>query len=263
MDRERGRFIAAVRAGRPAIVAGAAGSQLGTEVIALAGFDGCWIDLQHGNVDPGEVAALISVLDAHEVSVIVRVPGNEPGVIGHALDAGASAIVCPDVRTVEEAAAFAAACRYPPAGTRGYGPSRSSLVGAFAGSPVSTEAENNAVLAIAQIESPEGLENVEAIIGTPGIDCIFPGMVDYALMAEGRVLPGLSFLDESVRDPLERIVAATHAVGKTIGMPVAAASELPEVLELGTDWVLMGGELGWLIAGARATLATWNERKSE
>jgi 4-hydroxy-2-oxoheptanedioate aldolase len=259
----RGRFIEALGARRPAIVAGAAGSRLGVEIIALAGFDGCWIDLQHGRVDPGDLAGLISVLDAHDVSVIVRVPGNEPGVIGRALDAGASAIVCPDVRTGEEAAAFAAACRYPPAGTRGYGPSRASLIGTFAGSPMSTEAENDKVLAVAQVESPQGLENVEAIVGTPGIDAVFPGMVDYALIAEGRVLPALSFLDQTVRDPLERIIAATHAAGKTVGMPVSAPAELSEVLELGTDWVLMGAELGWLIAGARGTLAIWNERKSD
>jgi 4-hydroxy-2-oxoheptanedioate aldolase len=256
-----GRLIEAIRVGRTAIVAGAAGSQLGAEIIALAGFDGCWLDLQHGHLDPGDLAALISLLDAYDVSVIVRVPGNEPGVIGRALDAGASGIVCPDVRTAEEAAAFAEACRYPPRGSRGYGRSRAALVGAFGGPSASPQSENDKVLAIAQIESPEGLESVDAIVGTAGIDAVFPGMVDYALITGGRVLPGLSFLDQDVRRPLEQIIAATHAADKTVGLPVGAPEELPELLELGADWVLMGGELGWLIAGARATLATWNERK--
>jgi 4-hydroxy-2-oxoheptanedioate aldolase len=233
---------------------------LGAEIIALAGFDGCWLDLQHGNINPVDLTALISLLDAHGVSVIVRIPAEEPAVMARALDAGASAIVCPDIRTPAQAADFASTCRYPPRGRRGFGRSRAALLETFGGLQPSPDAENDKVLAVVQIESPEGLENADAILQTPGVDAVFPGMVDYALMAEGRVLPGLSFLDQSVRGPLERIIAAAHAAGRTVGMPVSAPAELTELGKLGADWVLMGGELGWLVGGARATLATWNER---
>jgi 4-hydroxy-2-oxoheptanedioate aldolase len=252
-----GRFIEAVKNGRPAIQAGLSSSVLAADVIAHAGFDGCWMDLQHGQLDPRDLSPLTSVLAAHGLTVTVRVPANEPSVIARSLDAGAYAIVCPDVHNAGEAEAFAAACRYAPEGIRGFGPSRASLNAAFAGSAVSTKRENDTVMAIAQIESPDGLDNVEAIVGTAGIDGIFPGMVDYALLAEGRLLPGLSFLDPGVRDPLTRIIDVTHAAGKTIGLPAARAEEVPEMVALGADWVLFGGELGWLIGGARATLSAW------
>ena len=252
-----GRFIEALRSGRPAIQAGLSGSPLAADVIAHAGFDGCWIDLQHGHLDPRDLSPLTAVVAPHGVTVTVRVPANEPSVIARSLDAGAYAVVCPDVHTAREAEAFAAACRYAPQGIRGFGPSRASLRAAFAGSAVSTQAENDTVMAIAQIESPEGLENVEAIVGTAGIDGIFPGMVDYALLAEGRLLPGLSFLDPGVRDPLKRIIEVTHAAGKTIGLPAARPEEVPELVALGADWILFGGELGWLMGGARSTLSAW------
>src|ERR1700722_6495119 len=103
MSGSGGRFIRAVRAGKPAIQASVSGSMLAADVVAHAGFDGCWLDLQHGQLDPGDLSALVSVLAAHDLSVTVRVPANEPGVITRALDAGAYAIVCPDVRTAAAA----------------------------------------------------------------------------------------------------------------------------------------------------------------
>jgi 4-hydroxy-2-oxoheptanedioate aldolase len=253
-----GKFIEAVRGGRRAIQAGVSSSALAADVVAHAGFDGCWIDLQHGQLDPGDLSPLVAVIAPHDVTVTVRVPTNEPGVIARALDAGAYVIVCPDVRTQQEAEAFAAACRYPQTGVRGFGPSRAALRSAFSGRAISPEQENSTVMAIAQIESPEGLENAEAILGTAGIDGIFPGMVDYALVAEGRLLPGLSFLDAAVREPLERIIEVTHAAGKTVGLPAARGEDVPDLLALGADWILFGGELGWLMGGALGTLSAWH-----
>ena len=112
------------------------------------------------------------------------------------------------------------------------------------------------MIALAQIESPEGLANVEAIVATPGIDGLFPGMVDYALMAHGALLPRMSFLGDLVREPLVRIIEVTHAAGKSIGLP-SSIGEIGQVLELGADWVHCGGDTSWLLSGAGATVSAW------
>ena len=253
-----GRFVEAIRAGKPAIVVGVSPQPAMAERVARTGFDGVWFEMQHGATEVRDLHALMPIFSIHDATVVVRVPSNDAPVIGRMLDAGASAIICPDVRTPEAAMAFASACKYPPVGERGFGGSRAAIDDAYAGRAYSTTEQNATVMAIAQIESPLGLENVEAIVGTPGIDGIFPGLVDYYLLAHGEVLTCLSFLDERVREPLERIISVTHAAGKSIGLPAATAEEVPQLLEMGADWLLFGGEAGWIASGARNTMAVWN-----
>lgn len=255
-----GRLLEAVRDGRPALQGIiSTPSVLVAEVIARTGYDGIWLDLQHGSMDIADLYPLIAVLEAHNVTATVRVPSaNDVPAIWRALDAGAGMIVCPDVRTAETAKALAAACRYPPVGDRGMGQSRLLLEATITGQEYSPARENERVMVVAQIESPEGLENVDAIVGTPGIDGIFPGLVDYSLLAHGELLPGMNFLDPMVRAPLERIVEATHAAGKLVGWPVNSADDIRQTLELGANWIVFGSEVGWLLGGARTAIAAWH-----
>jgi 4-hydroxy-2-oxoheptanedioate aldolase len=254
------RLLTALRSGRPAVEAGVSiPSVLVTEMVARSGVDGIWFDLQHGSLEPGDLVPLIAVVAAYDLTAVVRVGSVDPPVIAHVLDAGAGVIMCPDVRTPAEAEAFAAACRYAPLGRRGMGPSRSSYDAAFAGRKFEPSEENERVMAIVQIESPEGLENVEAIVATPGIDGVFPGMVDFSLAAYGSLPPSMSFLDDQVREPLQQIIAATHHAGKLVGLPAISPNEIPQLLELGADWIHCGGDLGWVIAGARGVVTAWRE----
>jgi 4-hydroxy-2-oxoheptanedioate aldolase len=247
-------FLDATRAGaHPLVTSVSSASTTMVELIARSGFDAVWLDLQHGPLRSADLHALIAVLWLCNTVAVVRIPSNDRAVIGAVLDAGCYVVICPDVQTAEEARVFAEACRYPPAGTRSFGPSRAQLNPV---QPFSTDAENRSVMAVVQIESPVGLSNLDAIVSTEGVDGVFPGMVDYELYVSGRVIPGLSFLDASVRAPLMRIIDATHAAGKSVGLPVADLANMPELLDLGADWLLVGGERGWIANGARTTLAS-------
>jgi len=254
------RFLEAIAVGKRPIQASLWNpSPLVAEIVATSGFDAVFLDLQHGAVDISDVYVLAGVLLANGVTPTVRIPSLDPALIGRALDAGVYGVICPDVQTVEAARAFVSACKYPPEGTRGFGSSRAQI--GLPGSHVdrearfSTTAENAAVMAIVQIESPLGLENVEAIMATPGVNGVFPGMVDYALEAHGELLPSLSFLDERVREPLERIIAAAHTSGRSVGLAAASVDEVRPLLELGADWIHIGSDRGWVRAGARQTVA--------
>ena len=48
------------------------------------------------------------------VTPMVRVPWNEPGIIGKVLDAGAYGVICPMINTPEEARALVQYSKYPP-----------------------------------------------------------------------------------------------------------------------------------------------------
>lgn len=111
---------------------------------------------------------------------IVRVPWNEPGVIGKVLDAGAQGVIVPMVNSAAEAAACVAAARYAPIGGRSWGPALVAprKAGDLAGYRAWADA-NTAV--IPMIETPAALADLDAILDTPGIDAVYVGPSDLSI----------------------------------------------------------------------------------
>jgi 4-hydroxy-2-oxoheptanedioate aldolase len=231
-------------------------SVLYAEVISRAGFDSVGLDLQHGAIDFSDLYAMMAIVSANGATPIVRVPTNDRAWISRVLDGGAHGVICPDVQTPDEAAAFASACKYAPQGTRGFGPVRPMLAsqGTRDTEPegFTLAAQNDAVMAIVQIESPRGLAHAEEIINTPGVDAIFPGLVDYSVLVHGEVVSDAT--DSRLREPLEQILEIAHAAGKPVGMPAVTPDDAPVLIEMGVDYLVMGNDVGWITAAARHTL---------
>src|SRR5437899_1528386 len=87
-------------------------SSFSAEVIAQCGFDSVTVDMQHGIQDYQTMVQCFQAMAAHPVTPMTRVPWNEPGIIGKALDGGAYGIICPMVNSRREAEALVRACRY-------------------------------------------------------------------------------------------------------------------------------------------------------
>ncbi len=138
------------------------------EAISKLGFDWVCIDMQHGLIDYSDLTSMLPAISSSDATPLVRVPWNEPYEIMKALDAGAYGVIVPMVNNREEAAQAVAACRYPPDGTRSFGPIRAAL---YAGNGYAQEA-NDQLACIAMIETVEGIENDEEIVATPGLDGI-------------------------------------------------------------------------------------------
>jgi 2-keto-3-deoxy-L-rhamnonate aldolase RhmA len=75
------------------------------------GWDSITVDLQHGVQDYLSMVACFQAMQAHPVTRLVRVPWNEPGIIGRVLDGGAYGVICPMVNTKEQCEALVSACR--------------------------------------------------------------------------------------------------------------------------------------------------------
>ena len=152
------------------------GEPLTANWLAAAGFDEVLADLQHGAVEVGHLPALFAAIEARGVAPAARVPANDPTVIGRVLDMGALSVMVPMVESRAEAEAAVAACRFAPAGRRSMGPLR----------PMTTfgtedPAELSKVACVVQIETADGLANVDAIASTPGLDAMFIGPGDLSL----------------------------------------------------------------------------------
>jgi 4-hydroxy-2-oxoheptanedioate aldolase len=176
-------------------------SAFAAEVMAQAGWDSVTVDLQHGVQDYMSMVACFQGMQPHGVLPMVRVPWNEPGIIGKVLDGGAYGVICPMVNTVAEAEAFVAACRYPPAGKRSNGPIRAGIYGE---STSYQSTANEEVLCIPMIETQEAVDNLEKILDVPGIDAVYIGPSDLGFSM--GMIPILDREEPKILGIYERIV---------------------------------------------------------
>ncbi len=163
-------------------------SGFSAEVMAQCGFDSVTVDMQHGVQDYLSMVQCFQAMDKYPITPLVRIPWNEPGIIGKVLDGGAWGVICPMVNTAAEARALVSACLYPPTGKRSSGPVRAAAYGEA--SPYQTFA-NDEVLVIPMIETQEALDNLDAILDVPGISGIYVGPSDlgFSLGTEAGARP--------------------------------------------------------------------------
>lgn len=219
------------------------------ELLATLDWDAITLDMQHGIIDYDAAVALLQAISSTSATPMVRLPANDPSVIGKVLDAGAYGVICPMINTAAEAAAFVRACRYPPEGERSYGPQRAV---AYAGDDYVAEA-NRTVLAIALIETVAAVANLEGILATPGIDAIYIGSADLAF-SMGKE-PGIDFTDPETVDVHREIIAAARRHGVRVGLYAATGADVRFCLERGADYISLGTDHA-LLVGAAARLKT-------
>lgn len=245
-------FAAAVRAGRPVVGYWVmTDSPVSTERVARTGYDYVAIDMQHGMLGYSGMLAGLTAIDAAGCGVgIVRVESSAVAPIGRALDAGAAGVIVPLVDTAEQAAAAVLATRYPPLGVRSYGPMRSAIrIGP------APSVSNESVVVLAMIETRLGLENLEAIAATPGLDGLYIGPSDLTL-----ALGGSTSTDEAVHDEREaaiaRILDACRANGIAAGIHTPSGDVAARRREQGFTFVTVAGDITHLEQLAAAHLKT-------
>ena len=145
------------------------------EVIAQCGFDSVTVDMQHGVQDYQSMVQCFQAMHGHPVTPMVRVPWNEPGIIGKVLDGGAYGVICPMINTRQEAENLVAYCKYPPRGTRSNGPIRAGMYGS-AGTYQQTA--NDEIVLLPMMETKTAIENMESILDVEGINGVYIGPSD-------------------------------------------------------------------------------------
>lgn len=218
------------------------------EAAALIGYDYVCIDMQHGLQSFEDAVSMLTAMARTETTPIVRVPWNEPGIIGRVLDAGAEGVIIPMVNTAEEARSAVRACFYGPKGARSMGPvgvsARAGRDGYFANA-------NNTVLCIPMIETKEAVDNLEEILAVPGIDAVYVGPADLSITY------GLSPMSDQT-DPvwnaaLDRVVEQCRASGVVPGVhadPTLASKRASS----GFTMITVGFDLANVTSGIRADL---------
>lgn len=220
------------------------------EVLAGAGYDWVWIDTEHAPWSPRDLQTSLMAFNRTPTVPIVRVAWNDHVRIKQALDAGAEGIIAPMVKTVVEAEALVSACRYPPVGTRGFGPRRASGWGREIERYMAQA--NDAILVIPQIEDWRTAEIIDDVLAVPGIDAVAIGPNDLS----GTVGALRQHDHPEVKAAIERITtaAANRGLATTLGI-VTPPEQTPALAARGVRMVLVAADMGLLVKGYDTALA--------
>ena len=228
-------------------------SSVTAEATARAGFDYVCIDTQHGAVEYSDAVPMIQAILLGGSRPIVRVPWNEPGIIGKMLDAGAQGIIVPMVNSVAEAEAAVRACRYVPhGGARSWGP---GLAAPRVDGHYLEWAEQH-VACIPMIETTQALDSLDDILAVPGIDGVYVGPADLSLTLGLR--PQNNDGDAAFDDALSAVVAGCERAGVVAGIHASGALT-PARKAAGFGMITVSTELLALRAGLAAELAAAND----
>ena len=224
------------------------------EFMAGAGFDWVLIDTEHGGFSNEGLQTCLIAFNSSPTVPMVRVAWNDAVLIKQALDMGADGILIPMVSSAAEARAAVSACKYPPQGTRGFGPRRASDYGRKTDAYVAQA--NDSLIVIVQIEHLNGVADIDAILDTPGIDVACLGPTD--LSGSAGVLR--QFAHPIVADGMTRVIAAAKArqMPASIGITFADA-EMHRWYDLGANFIFCCDDVSLLAAQLAKTLANMRQ----
>ena len=213
------------------------------EFLGPLGFDGVWIEAEHGPVDFGDIADLTRACDLWGMTSVVRVNLNLPGVIYRTLDQGAQAIVVPHVNTAEEARAVVDAAKFHPIGSRGSYTSRQGI-----GVDDYIAKANDETMAMVLIEDIVAVNNLSEILRVDHIDVFYvaPGDLAQSMGYPGQ--PNHPEVNDTVARAIEQIVGAGRVAGA-----LTDESDIERNYALGAR-LLMARWPAWVEAGSRVYL---------
>jgi len=213
------------------------------EILAEAGFDWLFIDMEHSPLDVREAQAILQTV-GERCACVLRVPLNDEIWIKKALDIGATGIIIPQVNSRQEAERAVRFCKYPPQGSRGVGVARAQGYGARLQDYL--DSANEEIAVIVQAEHIDGVSRIEEIVGVAGIDAVLVGPYDLsASMGKiGKVA------DAGVQAAIARVKVACASARMPIGIFAATAEAAKPFMREGYSLIAVGIDTIFLVEAA-------------
>lgn len=219
-------------------------SSVTAEVVAGSGFDWLLIDGEHSPNDLRSTLVQLQAVAPYPLEPVVRMVSHDPFVIQQYLDIGARSLMIPDVRTADQARAIVAATRYPPRGVRSVSVSmRANRYGRVPGYHGNADRD---ICMVLQIESPEAVDNAEAIAAVDGVDVLFIGPSDLSTNMGHFIQPN----NDDVQKAISRVVGAARRKNKPTGILAGVQADAERYLKLGISLVAVGSDQGLLAKAA-------------
>lgn len=215
---------------------------------ATLGFHFLWCEMEHSPLSLESLRAMVLATRGLPAPIFARVPWAEIWMAKRVLDQGVQGVIFPFISTVERAQIASFGCRYPPFGRRGSGAGLAVTTWPASGNYYDSADAN--VLVVCVIEEEDGVDQIEQIAATPGIDVIFIGVSDlsFSLGLRGRQ-------DEPLlAEAIAKIITAAKRHGKWLGRPAGSAEEVINFHAQGFQFFQTVTELGLMKIGAKVLL---------
>lgn len=220
------------------------------ELLGDAGFDFVWIDMEHSCNSKKEVQQHIMAVRGTEAAAFVRVPWNAPALVKPILDIGPDGIIFPFIRNADEAKTAVDLCRYPPLGTRGFGPIRASKYGMVNRTEYLKSADTR-IWKIMQIEHVDAVNNLEKILDVDGVDSIVIGLNDLSASIGLLHQPN----HKEVKKLVDIICQKSIKAGRPFGVAMSYDPEhVKEWIDRGASWIELAGDFAYLLKSAKEAL---------
>jgi 2-dehydro-3-deoxyglucarate aldolase/4-hydroxy-2-oxoheptanedioate aldolase len=209
------------------------------EMMAEAGFDWIWVELEHSPADVLTAQRMIQAVGGR-CPCLVRAPWNDHVWIKRVLDTGCDGIVIPQVQTRAEAEQAIRACHYPPAGIRGVGVGRAQRYGMSLREYVANA--DAALTIVLQVEHAEAVKNVREIVAVPGIDAIVIGPLD--LSASLGLVGQVGHPD--VQNAIRTVTAACAERGVPVGIFANDPAAARAFIDAGCTLIILSADAVYL-----------------
>jgi 2-keto-3-deoxy-L-rhamnonate aldolase RhmA len=214
-------------------------------IMANAVFDFLWIEGEHSPITLETTRNIILATRGMKAVPFTRVPVNELWTAKRMLDVGSLGVIFPFTSTPDLARQAVAACKYPPEGLRGVGPSLAALRWQPPGSYMPWADRN--VMVIIIVEQRKAVEQIEEIAAVPGIDVMFIGLNDlsYSYNVGGQLEAPV------MRDAVSRIIAAAARNRIPVGGPAGSGPVIRKMIAQGFRFIQGPSDLSLLQTASR------------
>lgn len=208
------------------------------ELMAQAGYQIVWIDLEHSHQSDEEAIRLSRTITHLGMVPLVRIPELSRTHVQKLLDGGVEIIALPVVRDVTHASELVQLGKYPPLGGRGISSSTPRTGFTLGSDPKKRLQEvNDATHLMVLVESEEAYESLDAILDIKGIDMVAVGPNDWAA---GQGLFG-GDAETYLTPRIDRLISLATKAGKTIAMGASTPEQVSHYYSLGARLFLIGG----------------------
>jgi 2-keto-3-deoxy-L-rhamnonate aldolase RhmA len=209
------------------------------QLLEETGVDFVVVDMEHSGFTMAEIADMMAWFKLTTVAPFVRVPQIEYHFIARSLDAGALGIMIPDVQDGAEARAIVDAAKYAPLGKRGVAIGTANTDFKRVDPEEFLNYANENITVIYLIESQTGLEHVEEIACTAGVDVLWVGQFD---LSHSLGIAG-EFRHPSFVDALKLVVDTAQEHSLVACIQPANMDQAREWMEIGFNAISYAGDL--------------------
>ena len=222
-------------------------------IAQACGFDAIYVDLEHSSTSLETATTICVAALPLTVTPIVRVPSHNPFHAARVLDAGAQGVMFPHVQNAAEASAIVTNLRFPPIGQRSaYGSGPALGYAKISQTEVNAHL-NKEELLIMMLETPEAIDEADAIAAIPGVDVVHIGALDVSNLMG---IPA-AYHDPRMQAVFKTVAAACKKHGKAMGVDGARGdpSLQADLVRLGVRYLTSGSDVSYLMASARPEVA--------